>query len=516
MSHRHLHITVAAQVGQTRKETHLGRSWTVVPVVALVEGVIHAMNASTPELVRLQTFSQATVAWNGRPVFVSHPTDSKGNPIAGNTPETLERAQVGLIFNAGLKKDKLVMEAWLDDERAEEVQDLKDLLERVEQQDPIEISVGAYVETDDSEGEYGGKTYKGEWITIIPEHLALLKADEIGACSREMGCGVRAAKGAQDMTRGLRERLQALMGAVLGLAQSPEEMSDNDVRRKLYEAARASDPRVAYIEAVYAAKNLFVYCTYQDDYSMKYFERNFSVGEDGAVLLSGDPVQVEPTLVYNPLGEAQAPPTQVTTASGASCSCQHAPKVQKENDMTKTERVKALINKVKALTEADQAALEALSDDLLTKLEQMGVVETPATEEPETPAVAPAAAAAAPAAVAVAPAAAEPVTLEALLAAAPQEVRESFAALTKASGDRKAATIKSLKDSGRCKIADEALLAMSQGELDNLVTLAAIPTVAAVDYSGQGAPRPEGGALETVAPPSDLKAALAAKAATRK
>ncbi len=168
--------------GLHREETYQGRKHLVVPVVALVEGVVQAMNASKPELVTAEEFAKWPAGWNGRPVFLNHPIKD-GAPVSGNSKDILEEKAIGIIFNSKVKKGKLTMEAWIDVERAASL--APTLLERVTAGDPIEISVGVYAETDESTGEYQGKSYQGAWSDMAPDHLALLDEKTTGACSRK-------------------------------------------------------------------------------------------------------------------------------------------------------------------------------------------------------------------------------------------------------------------------------------------------------------------------------------------
>jgi hypothetical protein len=159
-------LTVAASGYTTRTETFDGRDHLVVPVVALVEGVVHAMNAKNAEFVSASEFSRAPGGWNGRPLFFGHPLSAKGAPVSGNTPAVLEAKSIGRIFNASIKSAKLAMEAWIDVDKAKEI--APEILERVEAGETIEISVGVFVDTDEAEGEYQGRKYLGEWHDIVP------------------------------------------------------------------------------------------------------------------------------------------------------------------------------------------------------------------------------------------------------------------------------------------------------------------------------------------------------------
>jgi hypothetical protein len=485
MEQRHLHIR-AAVGGITRSEEYMGKTYTVVPVVALVEGVIHAMNAAQPELVQAAAFSYAPVAWNGRPVFLGHPMKN-GAPVSGNTPETLETLSMGLVFGAQVKSKKLVMEAWIDPERAANLGDEgARLLERLAAGDVIEISVGAYVETDDSTGEYNGKPYEGEWINIIPDHLALLPEGDTGACSVEAGCGVRAAQTGEPMATTEKKKSTSWIGRLMqtfrGL-QNPDEMSDNDVRRSIGDALRAVDPRAYYPEAVYT--DYFVYCVYSGDGGMSYYRRGYTLDANGSAVLSGDPVEVEPVLTYEDVAPeltaaAASEPSPTNTPAGAGCSCHTAPiTTAKEQTMDKATRIKALIEKSKGMfTEADSKFLETASDEQLAAFESRVPAEVPATPKAVEPVVA--------AAAAVAPKA---VTFDELLANASPETRDSINEGIRIGRERKVASIATLKASGRCTISDEKLTAMSQGELDQLVKLADVKV--ATDFSGLGTARVE-------------------------
>lgn len=510
---RTLTLTTAAGV-TARKETYNGREHLVLPVVALVEGVVQAMNAGKPELVRAAEFSRVPAGWNGRPIFLGHPIVNR-SPVSGNTPTLLETKAIGTIFNTGIKDNKLVMEAWIDVEKSNLVN--KDLLDRVNAGDPIEISVGVFCETDNTTGEYDGKKYNGEWHDIVPDHLALLPEGDTGACSRKMGCGVRAAKGSVMAEKGIFSRILTAFRS----AQPTGSMSDVDIRQELMDALNEKEPALkwnGYIVAVY--EKYVVYCLF-DNEGMDYYTRDYSMDASGEATVADTRLEVEQVISYEPveagdlvaaagkrnsakdqekiqamhdhavtLGAACANPKAASqdTTAGGSCSCQHgAPKVnnQSEADMKKSELVKFLET-------ATDAQLEALSK----------AIETPA------PAVVPA-----PVAEPVVASAPKAKTEAEFLADAPAEIRETLEAGLRVGRATKAATIKTLKDSGRCSFSDEALNAKNQDELNQMVALAGITVAASapVDFSGQALPRVPAAAGSNQAPaPADLNAAIKA------
>lgn len=178
---------VLGATGEIRTASLHGREHLVVPVAMLMEGVIHAVNAPKPEFVPLRSLAQAPTGWNGRPAMIGHPAED-GVQVSANDPVILEESGVGVIFKARLNGKKLWVDAWIDPERAEKVDGGSRLLEKLRANEPIEVSVGALVTLDATEGVYAGQRYAGVWKEIIPDHLAFLP-DGIGACSIAMGCG---------------------------------------------------------------------------------------------------------------------------------------------------------------------------------------------------------------------------------------------------------------------------------------------------------------------------------------
>jgi hypothetical protein len=164
----------------------------VVPVIALVEGVIHAVNAKNPELVTKDCLSICPESWNGRPVVFGHPMRD-GAQVSANAPSVLEEKSFGTIFNSRLKGPRLLMDAWIDPAKAERV-GAGIMLGRIVAGDVVEVSVGAFVVLSNTVGLHNGKRFNGKWTSVMPDHLAFL-ATGVGACSVAMGCGTRAAEG---------------------------------------------------------------------------------------------------------------------------------------------------------------------------------------------------------------------------------------------------------------------------------------------------------------------------------
>lgn len=320
-------ITLRSSVGDIRTAKFEGKEHIVIPIVALVEGVIQAMNAPAPELVLAERFSIAPSGWNGRPVFLDHPLDG-GIPISGNSPEVLARS-FGRAFHAGVDDKRLLMEAWINEEKAEELGgEAAELISRVRANKKIEISTGAFIVLEEKKGTWNGVKYNGVWDIIIPDHLAILSDGSTGACSYTMGCGVRAAASVMNKDtvvpyRIVGERMSATewkrrtpeerkAAAAPSLfqkftqfigAQAPEEMGDSDLRDELRYVLGVADPTFRYsgdITIVYPQNNRVVYAMYEPE-GICYYARTYSLDKNGEATLNDDVVEVERVTTYEPV-----------------------------------------------------------------------------------------------------------------------------------------------------------------------------------------------------------------------
>jgi hypothetical protein len=183
-----LHLCGA--IGKTRYEQLNGRRHLVVPVVALMEGVIHPVNAETPEFVSAAVIQKAAASWVGKPVTLGHPKKN-GTQCSATDAEIRKAAGVGVIMRSESETGKkLLQEAWIDEEKAKQLhpQMYKDL----EDGKPVEVSVGTFVVSSKQGGDFNGKPFKATWHGATGDHLAFLPGGR-GACSCEMGCGTHRA-----------------------------------------------------------------------------------------------------------------------------------------------------------------------------------------------------------------------------------------------------------------------------------------------------------------------------------
>ena len=361
-------VRLVGAVGSTlRTAEYNGTEHIVVPVVAMVEGVVWAVNSKFPELVTAQELSITPQQWNGRPCFAGHP-EAVGTQVSGNTPRVLERS-FGVIFDAApseriLSEKRLELEAWLDPAKAEAIgPDAVDVITRIRAGKRVEVSVGCYVVCTKEEGNYNGKPFVGRWTGIVSDHLAFLPEGVEGACSIEAGCGaprtavrhfITAQGIAAEESMAVQSEKRSLKERLLGMlfrSSMGESMSDNDMRHEVGEALRASVPGFMGIECVYPDESLVVfYAQPGDEFLIQ--RQSYSMGEDGKVALSGEAETVEPVTTYEPVKAAMS---AVETPKVA-CGCKGAAAEVKETSMKET--TKAFIANSKGkFTDADAAEL---------------------------------------------------------------------------------------------------------------------------------------------------------------
>jgi len=373
---RHLHLVGAT--GEIRTAVWNGSKHLVVPVVAMVEGVVWASNAEVPEFVAAEELAQTPQQWNGRGAFAGHPEDG-GTQVTANTPRTLEKS-FGTIFDTAsseriLKTRRLEFNVFVNPEKARAIGKKESaVVDRLLAGERVEVSVGCYVETDDVDGEFKGKEFHGAWKSIVSDHIAFLADGEEGACSVAAGCGApRAAIRHLVTAQGIRR--EGSMNK-LKVGATKEELvahiearalvagvSDRDVRSVLDAALRAIEPGYMGIEAVFADDKQVVYWVMPEDQArMK--RRKFSMSSDGSsATLKDDAVEVEQVnnTTYE-VKKAAALPSPIKKAAGcgcktAACGCKGV------HIMNRAEMIQSLVtDKHSGFNEGHTAMLETASD----------------------------------------------------------------------------------------------------------------------------------------------------------
>lgn len=550
-------IVLRGAAGTVRTEQRDGRTWTVVPVVALMEGVVWPVNAPDREYVPLETLQRTPQMWNGRPVVLDHP-DVDGQKVSANTPEILEARAFGMLFNTAVVDGKLTTEAWLDPSKAAVVgPEAVALVDIAAAGGAVEVSVGALVALEATAGEFNGTTYSSIWRWMESDHLAFLTVGKVGACSVTMGCGTNraasshvhlvTADGLKELPmpvlttqpRSLKERLLRLMPRMAAGQLSPD-MSDVDMRTELREGLLKLEPQLSWVEAVYYDR--VVYSIWEDsEYCL--YHRTYDL-PDGGDATFGDRVEVELVMTYEPVdgtGEpvlvlASARLAELKAAAGKTISAENMKVVQTIHDattnlgaacadlkaaaakpcgcggsvpavtpttlegaaMTKEARIAALMaHKHNPLK--DEAALKASSEAGLAALEAHCVTADAAEKKAGEDEVVRAAAAA------------KPQTEEEYLQKAPASIRTLVDRHKAADALRKTELVTALK-ACQTEYTEAELTALATDDLERIARL----TKADVDFSGIGITRAAAAAAGDVFanPPNGYDLALKAAAGT--
>lgn len=179
-------ISFQTRPDSVRTEELRGASYTVIPAIGLVEGVLQGAASAGPELALADEFGDVPAAWDGRPVTMGHPVRDEAF-VSANRPDVFETETVGFVFNTqltGEKAQKLKMELWIETARMPKVE-----MDRLLSGKEIEVSTGFFADSLPFPGTFGDKDFESILVNIKPDHLAILAEGTLGACSFEDGCG---------------------------------------------------------------------------------------------------------------------------------------------------------------------------------------------------------------------------------------------------------------------------------------------------------------------------------------
>lgn len=170
-----------------RSETHQGRPHIIIPAIMLRQGVLSGSHG--PLLHLAEEYGKFVGAWNGIPVTVNHPQED-GVHVSANSPAVIDSQVVGRVYNAMIDGDKLKAEIWFDEGAIQKVS--PETLRLIQQHSLLEVSVGVFTDDEMVAGDWNGTGYEAIARSHRPDHLSILWGPGVtGACSVEMGCGLR-------------------------------------------------------------------------------------------------------------------------------------------------------------------------------------------------------------------------------------------------------------------------------------------------------------------------------------
>lgn len=500
-------ITFKAETGKSRREKFNDVEHLVIPVIALVEGVLQGANSEGPELALASEFGKAPSGWNGRPVTINHP-EIRGKHVSANSPDVLETEQIGQLFNTVLDGKKLKTEAWINVDRANELGgEIESTVARLLDGEVVEVSTGLFSDIEEAEGTHEGERFLGVWRNVVPDHLAVLSEGQIGSCSIADGCGANRANSHYKGNGGMNNLGDKSNKSVASNLKTPDDGNDIQETLSLFEKIKSfvgfqTNKELSHtsihraIEAGMADEEgfSFVVDVFKDSFIVQtedgLFRRNFKITSSGKVKLSEDRVAVRPEIDFVEL------------------------KTNEETVMDKEKFVSELIaNEANLFEEDEKNWLLSLDEKQLEKLAPVAdagsgdggsdEVKTLAmklaekTEELTT-------------LIAAHEAEKEggetpPQTVEEYIAAAPTGMQEVLNSGIRAHNSRRAELTSQIKANSKSKFEDDDLAAMGTETLEKLATLAVTE-----DYSTRGGPRyneEDPNAIPAPEPVFDLSAA---------
>jgi hypothetical protein len=336
-----------------RTETLQGRKHKVIPVVMMVEGVLNGSHG--PLLHLREEFGRFAESWNGIPISIQHP-EEEGQPISANEPNIIESQTVGRIYNASIDSNRLCAEAWIDENNIRRISPLA--LAHINQQRPLEVSVGVFTDDEMTEGTWGDREYTAIARNHRPDHLALLPGG-IGACSWVDGCGLgrnenKEEKDMIDIKKSMkalcREGISSILlniksyGDIIRTIQTKLDNMDDDLKTH-------------YVQDVF--DDFFIYkINHRNGGESTLLKRGYTVNDDESIEFTGEPETVTRQVDYVTVNEKQKK-GEVRTMSK---------KKEKEQVIMK-EKVDLLIQCENCnFEESDREELLAMSEGMLDKL----------------------------------------------------------------------------------------------------------------------------------------------------
>jgi hypothetical protein len=357
--------------GPSRKETFLGRAFRVIPAV-FVRSQVLRNNLGTCFLPQDDITDEWANIWNGTPVLVGpHPMDGD-DPASGREAQLWNERLGGWIFAAKAVQEStqirhLAGEVWLDESRADAVDGLKAVLERVDAGEPVELSTGFRAKILAQAGVFQGSAYESVLHPDGADHL-VISTEMTGACSVSDGCGLGVNKfqgtppmentntpaveegtktgGATEETSKTEQAEQGLWAKVKArfTKQRDDAASLIEARFKLDEQARAvnglpvsdmekqSRIRAALQEKLGSNGDVIIADVFSTDsvvifwmitpfgpepQGSNYFRATFSEGSDG-VITFGEAEKVRRVTAYELVGNEAGKPS---TGTATNCNC---------------------------------------------------------------------------------------------------------------------------------------------------------------------------------------------------
>jgi len=297
MAKKRVHILSAVNAANVSKS---GAVYTIKNVCGAVDNIV--MNTM---LYPADQLAAGVATLEGKPAPAGHPKNAAGQHISALNGEALAATWIGsYVRNARHEGGRTLMDVVVNEAQAKAHPDGLKLVERLDaaigntNSDPIHVSTGLVVDAITANGESMGKSYTRIATNLRYDHLAILLNSQ-GAGTPEQGVGMFVnsegeTEEVETVTVNVEpedKRFTGLTGWIRKLLGNSEMSFD-----QISDGLRALVPKDAYVREVFP--RYFIWVDYMTD---KLYRQDYSVGSDGSVASTSDPIEVIRKVEYEPI-----------------------------------------------------------------------------------------------------------------------------------------------------------------------------------------------------------------------
>lgn len=189
------------------------------------------------EYLPSEAIEESTDDWEGKPIFLDHPTDSDGVSTSRSNG-SINDSPVGEIRSPETDDDTLQAEAWIDLTKLDEYDgELKSVVNALDRGQTLETSAGYDTGVIELSGWHDNHSYQGIQSSISPDHVAMFSpmSQKTGGCSVGDGCGIGRANEctcntemSTEFTEAQKEEIESLRNEIDSLKEQVEDSEDDD------------------------------------------------------------------------------------------------------------------------------------------------------------------------------------------------------------------------------------------------------------------------------------------------
>jgi len=277
---------------EIRQEMHEGRKHMVVPVVMMVEGVHSGSKGAV--LHTAEELGKIVSSWNGIPITINHPQQDD-NFVSANSPIIIDTQTVGRVYNAKMQDNKLIAEAWLDEEKLNIISPAA--MVYITEKHPLDVSVGVFSEDEAVEGDYNNEHYTAIATNYRPDHLALLPGG-VGACSWSDGCGIRVNKKGGQVNEMNEEQIKLIKEQALLSINEQSLFQTVDLLRSKVDSMDDST-KYHILENIFESYMIYEVRNKRGEVMKdQYFKQNYQILSNNEVEFIGSPIPVKKKVEY--------------------------------------------------------------------------------------------------------------------------------------------------------------------------------------------------------------------------